>query len=1720
MTASDKAKLDGIAAGANNYTHPSSHPASIITQDASNRFVTDAEKSAWNAKETPAGAQTKADATLAAHVAASNPHTQYARGTELAALQAEVNDLAAQQGEAAAIIRTLAQGVNVLDSDRATAMDAVIGGQTRYNLLGSDGGCESLTPFTVSNSSIVIDSKIKRSGNNSIKVPGVEGAARYFSKDYLQPLDPTKTYIVGGWVYVESFASGAIPRIVLCDVGTTTSRYSAQSSISTIGQWQFVYVKVPTANTLVGSGFRLFVGFGNSAVCTAYFDEIRVVELPEAEYAAIGSTITGEEVDALIPYIDGVQSVRGVYLNNPGRNLYPALPDTSIIGGGYGTYEVLTACSLKVTANASGNSFAYAYLPVIPNKQYTFVADIIGDSGRIGVYSHDGSSALRVYDKTPRTFNSGNNNYVRLYMRTEQSTTSEFVNPMLVLGDASALPTSFVTRDDQTHMADVTLRSLPSGLRDSYNSRTRQVWRVSGEVQLGDLGVPALVTTPTNVDFIRYLKPSNMYTAQLSATDALVEGFTHVPAGLSSDNASNIGKYSVTVITGGITFIVAKGTTVAQFEASVNKSAKIVYRLATPVTEEIASEGAIALHPGVNLVELRTGLISREKANPGIVSGQWRINDFNVPSSFLVNRTVQILAVYKGTAKDNDWLLQYVPATGNMRAMISESLYDQNANYYVTYLNLDRHAYTTAINEAEARYNPNMGGTVGDLLERMARETRRNDAQDRAIDYESSLGENTRRDLDELTKETKQITKTLSHGVNVIESNQTAPLSVIALGQTDYNIVIGGGCESLAGWNTTGLAPQVSSAQKRSGNNSIYIQPSTTQNSYIWRDIPFKLDVTKYYVAAMWIYAEALQSGGALELSLRDIGTFTTRYAAYALTGLTVGAWNLAILKIPTNNTLVGNGFRILAGRGGAGESSGYVDEIRLREVTPGLYNAIGTTITGEAVDTVIPYIDGIQSVRGPAITVKGRNLLPWMENDYNEGTGSTTYPNVWENSRLKVQDGSSNVHGRGVWVDVVPGRPYTVSFLMERELGQGGMAIGYNSRDSVLLSISGFSPGKRSYTFTPQQNRVHLRFFCTGTTADGAARPCYFSDLMLVIGEAPALPPLFVPREDQTHIADVTLRSLSSGIRDRYEASIGKVWRALQEVRLSDLVYHESITTGGNVDRIRYQRPPGCAQGAVFDVVMVEGMAVQSGTIDTLANIGRFSTTVSTAYIDFIVAKGTTRTTFEATTNMSAKIIYLLATPAWEDVAHSGALTVNPGHNVVEVRTGVVLREEVGTTESSGWRYINASVGGKLFQRADVILWVSGGDEPAWHMLQRGSVDASYGLGFARILPDLFDASKDKRYVTYLVLDRHAYTTAITEASITMAVNLGSTVGINTEDIARIKVHNDNQDFGIRELQLDAWALETMSANRNGYGVTTGTGTAYMVALTPLPVGISAGLRITLKLHATNGTDPTINVNGLGAKPIRKPNGTAPAAGLLKANSVYTLVYDGTMAFILQGEGGEYGDAAAGDVLAGKTIGTEDGLVTGILALTGDATAAQVLTGRTYYDTDAKARRTGSMPNRGAVTITPGTANQTIQNGYHSGSGVVQGSANLKAANIRSGTTIFGVTGTLIPARLEAAGGGTPQVFGEFTVTGLAFQPSIIIIYTQINFSGMGGNTQLLYTDPSGTANLYAAYPNGGTSMERTQYVSNRWTINSNGFVVRGVTEFVSWRALGPAQS
>lgn len=78
----------------------------------------------------------------------------------------------------------------------------------------------------------------------------------------------------------------------------------------------------------------------------------------------------------------------------------------------------------------------------------------------------------------------------------------------------------------------------------------------------------------------------------------------------------------------------------------------------------------------------------------------------------------------------------------------------------------------------------------------------------------------------------------------------------------------------------------------------------------------------------------------------------------------------------------------------------------------------------------------------------------------------------------------------------------------------------------------------------------------------------------------------------------------------------------------------------------------------------------------------------------------------------------------------------------------------------------------------------------------------------------------------------------------------------------------------------------------------------------------------------------------------------------------------------------------------------------------TTDTTSDKILKDYTAYVKGNKIK--GSIPSKAAATYTPGRSDQTIAAGqYLGGAQTIKGDSNLQAANIVSGKTIFGVTGT-----------------------------------------------------------------------------------------------------------
>ena len=259
-----------------------------------------------------------------------------------------------------------------------------------------------------------------------------------------------------------------------------------------------------------------------------------------------------------------------------------------------------------------------------------------------------------------------------------------------------------------------------------------------------------------------------------------------------------------------------------------------------------------------------------------------------------------------------------------------------------------------------------------------------------------------------------------------------------------------------------------------------------------------------------------------------------------------------------------------------------------------------------------------------------------------------------------------------------------------------------------------------------------------------------------------------------------------------------------------------------------------------------------------------------------------------------------------------------------------------------------------------------------------------------------------------------------------------GKTNWYNTPDttLAAAKSHMDaSAPHSGHETPLGAQAKVNTHANTHighgYYGAASGSANAYSVTLSPAPSGYVAGMFVAVKINVTNTGSSTINVNGLGAKTIKKPNGSNVSSGNLVINSIYSLRYNGTN-FILQGEGSE-GNAVAGDVLSGKTFSnsTQIGL-------------------------------TGTMPDRSGNTaalssaISGNTLRLRASHGYRDGTNdfVTIADNDWIESNIRAGKNLFGKVGTLVEGSINVE-----NIPSSTNWDGTGFTPAI----TVLNVSGSG---------------------------------------------------------------
>lgn len=161
-----------------------------------------------------------------------------------------------------------------------------------------------------------------------------------------------------------------------------------------------------------------------------------------------------------------------------------------------------------------------------------------------------------------------------------------------------------------------------------------------------------------------------------------------------------------------------------------------------------------------------------------------------------------------------------------------------------------------------------------------------------------------------------------------------------------------------------------------------------------------------------------------------------------------------------------------------------------------------------------------------------------------------------------------------------------------------------------------------------------------------------------------------------------------------------------------------------------------------------------------------------------------------------------------------------------------------------------------------------------------------------------------------------------------TQAGAIRNDIGIINNLTTTNKTNLVNAINEVNAKEVDLMPIENKIAILNGIYSTSGTNT-YTMTVPSLTI-LNIGQKITVKFTNANTGSSTLNINNLGAKPILKSNSVAIASGDIKANSIHTMVYDGSN-FQLQSQVLNKQDINLGNVDNEKQMPIVGGTFTGI---------------------------------------------------------------------------------------------------------------------------------------------------------------------------------------------
>lgn len=298
--------------------------------------------------------------------------------------------------------------------------------------------------------------------------------------------------------------------------------------------------------------------------------------------------------------------------------------------------------------------------------------------------------------------------------------------------------------------------------------------------------------------------------------------------------------------------------------------------------------------------------------------------------------------------------------------------------------------------------------------------------------------------------------------------------------------------------------------------------------------------------------------------------------------------------------------------------------------------------------------------------------------------------------------------------------------------------------------------------------------------------------------------------------------------------------------------------------------------------------------------------------------------------------------------------------------------------------------------------------------------------------------------------------------------IKLGQTAYVNGEEITGTYVEDS-----LENMTSDADAIaENILLNKTAYvdGIKI-TGT--MPNNTSVSTELSAGESTTISKGYHDGTG-TVTAKDLASQTVSD----ATTSDIISGKTAWVNGYKITGTYVGETLEDMTSDATAveADVRTGKTYYSNGEKKTGTMVDVEQATpsisisSSGLITASTtqnagYVSTGTK-NATKQLTTKGVTTYTPSASNQTISSGtFLTGTQTIKGDANLKASNIKSGVSIFGVAGSYSATQPTC------------TVTYYAENGALNVIMTDIsvtNFTAKSATTETVQCTAGGAFSIF----------------------------------------------